>query len=273
MKLDNALCVVTGAGSGIGRATAVALAQRGARLVLTDIDLHRLDTVSRELGAAVVLAKVVDVGDRVQMAALAEECHQLQAGVDVLINNAGVGQASGILDTSLADWDQTLRVNLMGVVYGCHFFVPAMVARGRGHVVNLSSMLGFFPTPRVIAYQASKFAVLGLTLSMRTELAGTGVNATAICPGLINTSIIDTGMFADAELRPAAQKQFQKGWPPSRVAAAIVAALGTNAAVRPVGPEAWLAWGVERMAPRFVGDQIGRAMQRRLAKLRGQARD
>lgn len=270
MKLDGALAVVTGAGSGIGRATAVALAAKGARVVITDVDRARLDAVATELGAAVALAEVVDVGDRAAMAALAEACHRLQPGVDVLVNNAGIGQSGGILDTPLADWDQTLRVNLMGVVYGCHYFVPAMVARGRGHVVNLSSMLGFFPTARVVAYQASKYAVLGMTLSMRAELAATGVRATAICPGMINTAIIDGGLFAQGEgLRAAARRQFQKGWPPTRVADAIVSVLGTDTAIRPVGPEAWAAWGLERLAPRALGDRVKRRMQAQVDKLVG----
>ncbi|MBK9035709.1 MAG: SDR family NAD(P)-dependent oxidoreductase [Myxococcales bacterium] len=271
MNLDNALCVVTGAGSGIGRATAAALAARGARLVISDIDQARLDDVARELGAAVVLARVVDVGDRAQVAALAEACHAIQPGVDVLVNNAGVGQAGGVLDTSLDDWDFTLRVNLMGTVYGCHYFVPAMVARGRGHVVNVSSMLGFMPSPWVIAYQASKFAVLGLTLSMRSELAGSGVRATAICPGMINTAIVDDTRFSarNQGLRgPVAQSFSDRGWPPSRVADAIVGVLGTDTAVRPVGPEAWFAWGLTRLAPRLISDRLTRLMTRRLEKHR-----
>ncbi|MBL8620137.1 MAG: SDR family NAD(P)-dependent oxidoreductase [Myxococcales bacterium] len=274
MTLDGALCVVTGAGSGIGRATAAALAARGARLVISDIDQARLDEVAGELGAAVALARRVDVGDRAQVAALADACHRLQPGVDVLVNNAGVGQAGGILDTTLDDWDFTLRVNLMGVVYGCHYFVPNMVARRRGHVINVSSMLGFYPTPRVIAYQASKFAVLGLTLSMRAELADTGVHATAICPGMINTAIIDATRFAarEAGLRATASKLFsERGWPPSRVADAIVGAIGHPTAVRPVGPEAWAAWGMERLAPRALGDRLGRAIHRQVEKRKARA--
>jgi len=274
VTLDGALCVVTGAGSGIGRATAAALAARGARLVISDIDQARLDEVAGELGAAVAIARRVDVGDRAQVAALADACHRLQPAVDVLVNNAGVGQAGGILDTTLDDWDFTLRVNLMGVVYGCHYFVPNMVARRRGHVINVSSMLGFYPTPRVIPYQASKFAVLGLTLSMRAELADTGVRATAICPGMINTAIIDATRFAarEAGLRATASKLFsERGWPPSRVADAIVGAIGQATAVRPVGPEAWAAWGMERLAPRALGDRLGRAIHRRVEQRKARA--
>jgi NAD(P)-dependent dehydrogenase (short-subunit alcohol dehydrogenase family) len=271
MNLDQKLCVVTGAGSGIGRATAIGLAARGARLVIADVDRPRLDEVSAQLGKSVVLARVVDVGDRAQVAALAAECHAIQPAVDVLINNAGVGQSGGIVDTSLDDWDYTLRVNLMGVVYGCHYFVPAMVARSHGHVVNLSSMLGFYPTPLVIAYQASKFAVLGLTLSMRSELAGTGVHATAICPGMIATAIIEHTRFGGDRdsLRATVAETFRRrGQDPSKVANAIIDALGRDVAVRPVGADAWTAWGLTRMAPRFVGDQLNRMVKRRLDRQR-----
>jgi NAD(P)-dependent dehydrogenase (short-subunit alcohol dehydrogenase family) len=271
MNLTDSLVVVTGAGSGIGRATAAAFAKRGARLVVSDVDPARLDDVARELGGAVMLAKAVDVGDRVQVAALAAAVHAIQPAADVLVNNAGVGQEGGILDTSLDDWDFTLRVNLMGVVYGCHYFVPAMVARGRGHVVNLSSVLGYHAAPRVVAYQASKFGVLGLTLSMRAELATTGVHATAICPGMIATAIIDRTRFAGANPETARSRvaaEFHKrGLPPTAVADAIVDAVGKDVAVRPVGRDAWAAYGL-RLAPRLIGDRINGYIPRQMQKAR-----
>lgn len=272
MKLEDSLCVVTGAGSGIGRATSQALARRGARLAISDVDEARLAAVKAELGAAVVLAKQVDVGERAQVAAFAADVHAIQPAADVVINNAGVGQEGGILDTALDDWDFTLRVNLMGVVYGCHHFVPAMVARGRGHVVNLASVLGYYPAPRVIAYQASKFAVLGLTLSMRAELIGTGVHATAICPGMIATAIIDRTRFAgrdDAErARTRVAAEFEKrGAQPSTVADAIVGALGKDVAIRPVGRDAWAAYGAMRLAP-MLSDRVGKFITQRLQRAR-----
>ena len=272
MNLQDSLCVVTGAGSGIGRATATAFAKRGARVVISDVDEARLAEVARELGGAVALAHRVDVGDRDAVAAFAAEVHRLQDGVDVLVNNAGVGQEGGILDTSLADWDFTLRVNLMGVVYGCHHFVPAMVRRGRGHVVNLSSVLGYHATPRVVAYQASKFAVLGLTLSMRAELEPTGVRATAICPGMIATAIIDGTRFSAsdaAKARAQTAATFKaRGLPPSAVADAIVGVLGKDVAIRPVGGDAWAGWAMARLAPRLVGDRVTRFIKGRVDQAR-----
>ena len=141
MKLQDKLVVVTGAGSGIGRATAQAFAAEGARVAVCDVDQARLDTLAAELGARVVLARKVDVADRAQMAAFAGEVHAHDAAVDVVVNNAGVAVGASFLDTSLDDWDWLLGVNLRGVVHGCHFFAKPMVAAGRrGHVVNVSSL-------------------------------------------------------------------------------------------------------------------------------------
>src|SRR5206468_3914460 len=131
--------------------------------------------------------------DRVQMQAFAEAIDT----VDVLVNNAGVAVGGTFLDTTLDDWDWLLGVNLRGVVHGCYFFIPKMVARGQGgHVVNISSILGIYPAPRVSAYVASKFAVRGLSQSLREELAEHGIGVTAICPGMIATSIVADGRMA-----------------------------------------------------------------------------
>jgi NAD(P)-dependent dehydrogenase (short-subunit alcohol dehydrogenase family) len=252
MKLDGKLALVTGAGSGIGRATATALAEAGAHLVVCDVDPDRTRDVAAELGDACVLARPVDVGDRGAMQAFADEVHRLQPALDVLVNNAGVGVGGGILDTPLESWDWLLRVNLMGVVHGCHFFAPAMAARGSGHIVNVSSIFGYFASPSVVAYVASKFAVLGMSMAMRGELAAHGVGVTAICPGLIATNIIHGSRMSETldTVRGKVADTFAKrGAPPSKVAAAIVRAVRRDRAVVPVAPEAWLAWGLTRALP------------------------
>jgi NAD(P)-dependent dehydrogenase (short-subunit alcohol dehydrogenase family) len=266
MDLTDRLVVVTGAGSGIGRATAHAFAARGARLALCEIDRGRLDAVAAELGGRCALASQVDVGDRARMAAFAADVQAVGA-VDVLVNNAGIGYQGGVLRASLDDWDQVLRVNLMGVIHGCHFFAPAMVTRGRGHVINVSSLLGYYPAPGLTPYVVSKFGVLGLTQAMRAELTDSGVRVTAICPGLINTGIIDTARFAsfDEQARARATREFRtRGTRPEVVADAIVGVVGTDTAVRPVSRDAWLGWLVSRWVPRLVGDRVGRAAARRL---------
>jgi len=263
VKIDGALALVTGAGSGIGRATATALAQRGARVIVCDVDGARTQEIAAELGDRCVLARAVDVGDRAQMRALADEVHGLAPAVDVLVNNAGVAVGGGILDTTLADWDWLLRVNLGGVIHGCHFFAPRMAERRRGHIVNVSSMFGYFAPPGVVAYVASKFGVLGMSLSMRSELAAHGVGVSAICPGMINTNIV-----ADARSAPTfdtfksrtAETFLKRGAPPSKVAAAILAAIERDRPIVPVAPEAWISWGLMRAVPR-LGIALGSRLQ------------
>jgi NAD(P)-dependent dehydrogenase (short-subunit alcohol dehydrogenase family) len=254
----DALALVTGAGSGIGLETARALAREGARLVLCDVNEDALARVRDELGAACVLASRVDVGDREAMRAFAEEVHARHGALDVLVNNAGVGLSGGVVDTSLEDWDWILRINVMGVVHGCHFFLPPMVERRRGAVVNVSSVLGFFPAERVAAYAASKHAVLGLTGSIRAELGPKGLRVCAICPGVIDTGIIATTRFRgrrDPEVaRARTAETFKKrGYPPARVANAIVRAIHDDAAIVPVSPEAWAMHYATRLLPGAIG--------------------
>jgi NAD(P)-dependent dehydrogenase (short-subunit alcohol dehydrogenase family) len=258
--------LVTGAASGIGRATAAAFAHRGARLYLCDVDEVRLATVSAELGDAVVLAERVDVADRQDMARFAEAVHARTAAVDVLVNNAGVAFAGRFLETSLDDFDWVMSINLRGVVHGCHYFAPRMVARGRGQIINLSSLLGFWGAPQVSAYVASKFAVLGFSQSLRAELSRHGVGVTAICPGMIATSIVDSGRFGvEATSRRARIiGLFQKrGAAPELVAEAILAASTSNPAMRPVALDSWLMWAMTRVAP-GLRERVGRFLDDKL---------
>ena len=191
-NLSGRMVLVTGAGSGIGRETALLSAQRGADIAICDVNeagLAEVETAARAMGRG-VLARRVDVADRDQMRDFAAAVHGEAAAVDLLVNNAGVGLAARFLDTELEDWDWIVAINVMGVVHGCHFFVPKMVERGTGgHVANVSSMAGFHASPALVAYSATKFAVLGLSEALREELRPHGVGVTAICPGIINTPI------------------------------------------------------------------------------------
>ncbi len=251
MKLADKTVVVTGAGSGIGRATALAFAQQGARIAACDVDQARLDALSAELGGRVLVVQKVDVSDRAQMSAFADAVHAQVPAADVVVNNAGVAVGGSFLDTSLDDIDWLLGINLRGVIHGCHFFVPRMVERRSGHVVNISSIFGIYPAPNVTAYVASKFAVLGFSQSLRTELAPHQVGVTAICPGMIATSIVADGRMAGeiGDRRASMVERFKKGTPPSRVAEAILDAVRTNPAVRTVGRDAWVVHQLTKLAP------------------------
>jgi NAD(P)-dependent dehydrogenase (short-subunit alcohol dehydrogenase family) len=261
MNLDGKLALVTGAGSGIGKATATALAKAGARVVVVDVDERRVDATRAELGDKCALAKRVDVSKKDEMRALADDVHEAHGALDVLVNNAGVGHAGGVLDSTLEDWEWTIGVNLWGVVYGCHFFVPRMVERGAGgHVVNVASGYGLVAAARAAPYCTTKFAVVGLTESMRAELAPHRIGVSAICPGVIATDIVARGRFADESLREGAKKAFNKhGHPPEMVARAILRAIRRDLAVVPVGAEAWAGWIGKRLSPSltaYVGHRV-----------------
>ena len=261
------LVVVTGAAGGIGRATALRFAKGGAKVAVCDVDQAGLDSLAAELGDRCALARKVDVSDRAQMKAFADAVHAIAPAADVVVNNAGVGLSGGILDTSLDDWDWVLRINLGGVVHGCHLFAPPMAAARRGHLINVSSCLGYYPAPGVVGYVTSKFAVLGMSLSMRAELAPHGVCVTAICPGLIATGIVEKGRFAGdtgAQKESAVKIFRERGRSPDQVAAAIVRAARRGPAVRPVAPEAWALWALSRLAPSAAGG-LGRRVRDRFA--------
>jgi len=268
-SLRGRLALVTGAASGIGRASALAFARRGADLALCDLDDARLaevEAAARALGAE-VLARRVDVASADQMLAFAAEVHARAPAVDLLMNNAGVGLGGPLLDTSLEDWRWIVDINLFGVVHGIHCFVPKMVERGRGgHVVNVASMAGYVASSTLPAYVATKFAVLGLSESLREELAPHRIGVTAVCPGIINTPIVASGRMRGAAADPAVRAQLaqafaRRNYPPERVAENVLRAVQRNRAVAPISPEAWIFYYAKRLAPgvvRWIGGRFSR---------------
>lgn len=269
--LNGKIAVVTGAGSGIGRAISVALAEVGAHLILCDVNEVGLQE-TRDMAAAmtkVVLSQRVDVSDREQMAAFAEEAHRERPAVDILVNNAGIGLGGTIMDTTLEDYDRILGVNLFGVIHGCHFFVPPMVRRGTGgHVVNVSSMLGYHKPPGILAYIASKHGVLGFSEAMRNEVGGHGIGVTTLCPGMINTNIVRTSPIRgvcdpEAKSRRITRMYEKRNYSPERVAEAALHGIRHNASVLPVAPEAWLAYYLERFAP-GLAHRLGRLLAKQM---------
>jgi NAD(P)-dependent dehydrogenase (short-subunit alcohol dehydrogenase family) len=259
-NLQGRTVVVTGAGSGIGRETALLAARRGADLAICDVNevgLGEVEATARGLGSKVV-ARKVDVSDREQMREFADAVHGEAGVVDLLVNNAGVGLGAGLLETELEDWDWIVSINVMGVVHGCHFFVPPMVERGQGgHVANVSSAAGFYATPSLVAYTATKYAVRGLSESMRAELAPHGIGVTAICPGVINTPITETARLRGVAAEPGRRDRMvnayrRRNYGPDRVATNILRSVERNRGVAPISPEAWFAYGMVRLSPRLA---------------------
>lgn len=271
---ENRVVVVTGAASGIGRATALAFARSAASLWVCDLDVAGLQTLAsevRDAGASAVRTQCVDVGSREQMAALCDAVCAV-AVPDVLVNNAGVGLAGGLLATSLDDWAWVLHANLWGVIHGCHFFAPKMAERGRGQIVNLASAAGFYNSEAMTAYGTSKFAVVGLSEGLRAELAPSGVGVTAVCPGFINTPIVDSmrlrGESYPESERPNVRRFYERrNYSPERVAEAVLRAARENPALLPVTPEAWALYLLKRAAPDLTRSVLTAAQ--RLAGRRG----
>ncbi|SDD02594.1 SDR family oxidoreductase [Actinokineospora iranica] len=253
--LTNRLAVVTGAGSGIGRATAAAFAERGAEVVVADIDFDAARRTAAEIGPAAYPYRV-DVADDEAMRQFAEDVATEHGVPDILVNNAGIGMA-GSLGTSAADWQRIVDVNLLGVANGCREFGALMAEAGEGgHIVNLASAAAYTPSRAMSAYAATKAAVLMLSDCLRAELADQGIGVSAICPGIVATDITKTTRFTGVDeveqrrLRQQATKAYaRRGFGPERVAEEILRAVDRGTAVVPVTPEAKLARIGARFAP------------------------
>lgn len=228
IDLTGQIAVVTGAGSGIGRATARLLAQHGAKVHVVDINGAAAATVAREIGSPAT-AHEVDVTQHEQLEALAEAVFAEDGRVDILHNNAGIGHGGDIETTTVEDWQRVIGVNLLGVAYGVQAFVPRLLAQGGpAVVVNTASEAGLIPIARMAPYCASKFGVVGMSESLNAELEPKGVRVIAVCPGIINTPIISQGvmrgqMGEDHQKIVAFYEKF--GASPDSVAKAILAAI------------------------------------------------
>ncbi|MEL5957584.1 SDR family oxidoreductase [Streptomyces sp. CLV115] len=259
-RFGGRLVLVTGAAGGIGRATAFAFAEAGARVVAVDRDAEgaaRTAEMARLIGAPAAWGEEVDVSDEQAMEKLAEKVAAEYGIVDVLVNNAGIGLSGSFLDTTSEDWKNVLDVNLWGVIHGCRIFGRQMAERGQGgHIVNTASAAAYQPSRALPAYSTSKAAVLMLSECLRAEFADRSIGVSAICPGIVNTNITATTHFAGADA--AEEKRLRKrtsrlyglrNYPPERVADAILKAVVRNQAVVPVTPEARGARVLSRFSP------------------------
>ena len=271
VSIPGSLVLVTGAGSGIGRATALAFADAGARLLAVDIDREAAEKTAAECAERGVesVAYEADVADRVAVATLAAIVQSEHGPLDVLVNNAGVGMSGRFLDVPLEDWDWIVSINLMGAIHMCHAFGPAMVDRGRGHVVNISSGLGYMPTATEPGYGTTKAAVLAFSRSLRADWHRRGVGVSAICPGVINTPIISHTRFKGEQAAPdrvARVKDLfsKRGHPPELVAKAVLSAVRHDKSVVPVGVESRIGWYISRWASTRFTDWMARMSARRI---------
>jgi NAD(P)-dependent dehydrogenase (short-subunit alcohol dehydrogenase family)/pimeloyl-ACP methyl ester carboxylesterase len=258
-KFAHKLVVVTGAGSGIGRATALAFADEGADVVVTDINPDAVTETVKLLHTKGVGAfeYTVDSSDGDAVARFAKQVRAAHGVPDIVVNNAGIGMAGPFLDTSIADWERVIDVNLWGVIHGCRAFAEQMVERSEGgQIVNVASAAAYLPSKTLSAYGTTKAAVLALSVGLRAELAGHDIGVTAICPGIVHTNITSATRFVgvDAEEQSRRQKASthlyaKRGFGPEKVARDILRAVERDTAIAPSTPEAKAALVLSRLTP------------------------
>ncbi|MGQ0830178.1 MAG: SDR family NAD(P)-dependent oxidoreductase [Microthrixaceae bacterium] len=272
--------IVTGGASGIGRALGAGLHAAGAHVVLADLDADGAEREACAIAAgsrssASITGLALDVRDRAAVAALVDEVAARHGGLDLMVNNAGLALGGESHLMPAEHWDRTIDVNLRGVVHGVLAAYPRMVAQGHGHIVSVASMAGLAPTPLTVAYTMTKHAVVGLSTTLRPEAALHGVQVTVVCPGAIETPILDKGPPGDLPADPngtLTSRQFldmmrMRPMPVDRFAVQALRGIARNQAIVIVPRSGRGLWYLQRASPAAVRG-IGGMLVRRVLRLR-----
>jgi NAD(P)-dependent dehydrogenase (short-subunit alcohol dehydrogenase family) len=265
---DEGVAVITGAGSGMGRCLAQQLAARGTSLALADVSENGLHETVALLGGATgkITRHIVNVAEETQVKEFAEAVAAQQGRATILFNNAGVALLGHLEEISLEEFRWLMGVNFWGVVYGVTYFLPLLKKEKRAHIVNTSSLLGFFGASGQGAYCASKFAVRGYTESLHHELLGTNVGVTCVHPGFVRTSIAESakvGRGAGAGLREESLTRFQKVARTDAATAAnkILRGVELGKARVLIGPDAYFVDMWQRLKPASYWNLIAKQFE------------
>lgn len=252
--------VITGAASGIGRATAVALAREGARVAAVDLDRAGLAETSSRIAAigGEVTTYLIDVASRDAVYAFAQEVESAYGGADIVINNAGVAQVASVEELAYEDFEWVMNIDFWGMVYGTKAFLPQLRAKGQGHIVNVSSVFGLFSVPTQAAYNSAKFAVRGFTEALRHEMRGSGIAVSCVHPGGIKTNIMRNARFLQSvqtTVREEAATGFDRlaRTTPERAAEVIISGIKKNKGRILIGPDAKVLDLIQRLMPASYG--------------------
>lgn len=258
MKLDAKSCLITGAASGIGRATALAAAGRGARLVLTDVNAEGLDRTAAMIRAAngtVLHSAPADITSREAVEALASDVHDAHGSLDAVMNVAGVSTWGSVERLRESDWRKMVEVDLMGPVHVISCFVPPMIQAGRGGwLVNVSSAAALIGLPWHAAYSAAKFGLRGVSEVLRFDLRRHGIGVSLVCPGAVDTPLVNTveilGVDREAPvIRKMTERFRRRAASPEQVAKAILRGVERERYLVHTSREVRLACLLQRLVP------------------------
>jgi len=263
-ELTGRVSVVTGAGSGIGRATALELAGRGCSLALVDLNADGLSSTQRAIEAmdAKATVHIADVSDARRMAELPDEVTAHHGACHILVNNAGVASMGRFAEETLDDIRWIVEINVFGLLHGCHFFLPVLLEADEAHIVNVSSMAAFAGLPMNVTYSLTKGAVRSFTEALRAELIGTRIGVSTLFPGAVGTDIMDRARGSHAARVAAFGKTRYARYlrrPPEAAARQIVRAIEHDKARVLLGPDARALDVVGRILPGRTG-LVGRAV-------------
>ncbi|MFW6050444.1 MAG: SDR family NAD(P)-dependent oxidoreductase [Myxococcota bacterium] len=258
MPLKDVRAVVTGAGSGLGRAFALEIAGRGGEVIASDVDLGAAEQTASEIGATGgrAFALECDVRQPAQVEALAEESEQRFGGVDLVVNNAGVAVGGPFDEIAMEDWHWIVDVNFWGVVHGCHVFYPRLKAQGAGYIINVASAAGLLAPPELGPYNVTKAAVIALSETLHAEARPHGVHVSALCPTFFPTRILESarGPVDHSARRFVAKLMERSPLQAEGVARAALAAVARNQLYAVPMMDGRIFWGVKRLTPnRFYG--------------------